>query len=64
MFFAADLCLVILSLGLAFVLRYGTLDLDLALTNSWLLFPAMICAGAVLIVFHGLPQIKRQAFLS
>ena len=27
MFFAADLCMMVLSLGLAFVLRYGTLDI-------------------------------------
>ena len=61
MFFIADLCLVLLSLGLAFVLRYGTLEIGSVLNASWVLFPAMVGVGAVLIRFHGLPQIKLHA---
>lgn len=61
MFFVADLCLVLLSLGLAFVLRYGTLEIGSVLNASWVLFPAMVGVGAVLIRFHGLPQIKLHA---
>lgn len=61
MFFAADLCLVMISLGLAFVLRYGTLDIGWALGNSWLLFPAILGVGGAVITFHGLPQIKLHA---
>lgn len=61
MFFAADLIMVVFSLMVSFKLRYGTLDFGLAFANSWLLFPAMLCVGAALIIFHRLPQIKLHA---
>ncbi len=61
MFFVADLCLVMLSLGMAFVLRYGTLEIGYALNNSWLLFPTMLGVGAALITVYGLPKIKLHA---
>lgn len=63
-FFVTDLCLVVLSLGCAFLLRYGGLGFDLTQSNALLLFPALFCASMVLFPFHGLPQIKLHTMES
>ena len=60
-FLSADTVLVIASLYIAAALRYGTADPTLALASSWLLLPAMVVLGPIVICGLGLPRIKLHA---
>lgn len=60
--FMCDLAILLASLSLAHVLRYGTMDAERALATSWPLLVAMTGVGAVLLAVIGLPQIKLRAF--
>jgi FlaA1/EpsC-like NDP-sugar epimerase len=64
LFFFIDLVLLALSLGAAFVLRYGSMEIGWVLPSSWLLFPAMLFVGAGLIAMGRLPWIKLHAMES
>ena len=63
-FFALDLVAIPACLALAYVLRFGTLRTDIALAQSWILFPFLIGAGAGLILLFRLPQIKLASLES
>lgn len=63
-FFALDLAAIPFCLALAYVLRFGTLRTDIAFAQSWMLFPFLMGAGSVLILFFRLPQIKLTALES
>jgi FlaA1/EpsC-like NDP-sugar epimerase len=54
--FTVDVCLVVVCLAAAHMLRYGTLDPEIAFRDSWMLFPATVLLGAGLIVAFKLPD--------
>ncbi|WP_299364866.1 nucleoside-diphosphate sugar epimerase/dehydratase [uncultured Paracoccus sp.] len=60
--FTADLVVLLASLMLAFVLRYGTPGWSGALSKSWPLLVVMAVSGAVLFLLVRLPQVKLRAF--
>jgi len=62
LFLLADTLLVGIALYAAFALRYGQINPNADIGDSWVLFPLMMVLGAVLIHFFRLPQIKLNAF--
>ncbi|WP_322867758.1 nucleoside-diphosphate sugar epimerase/dehydratase [Aquicoccus sp. G2-2] len=54
--FTVDVSLVIICLAAAHMLRYGTLNPEIAFQDSWALFPTTILLGGILIGLFKLPD--------
>jgi len=58
----ADVIIIFIALLFAYSLRYGEVLPIYHLKNAWLIFPAMVIAGAVYAWMLSIPKIKLQSF--